>query len=122
VPAPACQRHGRRATTMPADTAMAGRSKSETISKSEYQMTKTFPALLQYLFETLEDILCFEFGIWVIRICFGLPCPPWRFGPPRRTTKPVIQVWARDFVLRVSDLPKIDYANKFVTSGGYLFK
>jgi hypothetical protein len=34
-------------------------------------MTKTFPALLQYLFEALEDIPCFEFGIWVIRICFG---------------------------------------------------
>jgi len=46
-------------------------SKFETISKSEYQMTKTFPALLQYLFETFEDILCFEFGTWVIRICFG---------------------------------------------------
>jgi len=66
--------------------AMAGRSKSvlfsrrkpQTISKSEYQMTKTFPELMQYLFQTFQDILCFEFRIWSIRICFGLP---WRDMP-----------------------------------------
>jgi len=50
---------------------MAGRSKFETISKSEYKMTKTFLALVQYLFEASEDIHYFGFGIWVIRICFG---------------------------------------------------
>jgi len=60
-------------------------------------MTKTFPASLQYLFETLEDILCFEFGIWVIRICFGFRASSFGFT-------------------------KIDYANNFVTSMGYLFK
>jgi len=34
-----------------------------TISKFEYQMTKTFLALTQYLFETSKDILCFGFGV-----------------------------------------------------------
>ena len=36
---------------------------------------KTFPALIQYLYESFKDIFCFEFRISDIRICFGLPSP-----------------------------------------------
>jgi len=42
-------------------------------------MTKTFSALMQYLFEALEDILRFEFSILVIRICFGFRASSFEF-------------------------------------------
>jgi len=60
-------------------------------------MTKTFLPVLQYLFETLKLLKIF----FVLNLGFGS------------------FVFVSDFVLRISDLRKVDYTNKFVSSRGY---
>ena len=75
-------------------------------------MTKTFPAFPQYLVQINEDMLCFEFRIWVIRICLAQASLRVAFAADALKT-----VRASSF-----EFTKIDCANKFVTSRGYIFK